>query len=287
MAESFSHKWGQIVGDVIEVAILELLQGIADEFKLYLDYKKDRKARSGKKVGWKDRYGNTHDLDYVLERGGTETTVGVPVAFVETAWRRYTKHSRNKAQEIEGAIVPLAETYSQYHPFLGIVLAGVFTKGSIAQLISRGFSLIYFPYESVLKAFTVVGVDASFREDTPEIKFRKKIDQFRRLSQQQIAEIRRQLLRIEKAQIERFVRELRKSLSRRIIGIVVNILHGKPKELSNVHAAIKYIQTYGDVKTAHPILKYELYVRYNNGDTIHAMFDNKIESVRFLKIFSP
>lgn len=166
MAQSFSHKWGQIIGDLIEGTILELLQAVADEFKLYLDYKKPRKARPGKKVAWKDRYGNTHDLDYVLERGGTETAVGVPAAFVEIAWRRYTKHSRNKAQELEGAVVPLADTYSHLHPFLGIVLAGVFTKGSINQLRSRGFSLVYFPYESVLKAFSLVGIDASFDEDT-------------------------------------------------------------------------------------------------------------------------
>ena len=46
--------------------------------------------------------------DYVLERGGTDTVRGLPAAFIETAWRRYTKHSRNKAQEIQGAVLALA-----------------------------------------------------------------------------------------------------------------------------------------------------------------------------------
>ena len=45
--------------------------------------------------------GNVHDLDYVFEQGGTEATIGQPKAFIEIAWRRYTKHSRNKAQEIQ------------------------------------------------------------------------------------------------------------------------------------------------------------------------------------------
>jgi len=40
-------------------------------------------------------------------RGGTEGTLGVPIAFIESAWRRYTRHSNNKvshstARETEG-----------------------------------------------------------------------------------------------------------------------------------------------------------------------------------------
>jgi len=46
--------------------------------------------------------------DHVLERGGTDAMRGVPAAFIETGWRRCTKHSRNKAQEIQGAVLALA-----------------------------------------------------------------------------------------------------------------------------------------------------------------------------------
>ena len=251
-----------------------------------MDYKKVRKARRGKKVTWKDRYANTHDLDYVLERGGTETAVGVPAAFIEIAWRRYTKHSRNKAQEIEGAIVPLADTYSHLHPFLGIVLAGVFTKGSIDQLRSRGFSLVHFPYESALKAFSSVDIDASYDEDTPESALRRKVVQFRRLSTTQLARVTSRLLQTEKAQIDRFFQELRRSLSRRVVGITVSVLHGQPREVPSIQDAIEYIERYRVNGASQPILKYELHVRYNNGDVIHAVFDGKMEAVNFLKTFS-
>ena len=87
---------------------------------------------------------NSHDLDFVLERGGTPDKIGMPVAFIETAWRRYTKHSRNKAQEIQGALEPLAETYRHLAPFKGAVLAGVFTEGALTQLRSLGFTVLYF-----------------------------------------------------------------------------------------------------------------------------------------------
>lgn len=75
-----------------------------------------------RKVAWIDGQGNTHDLDYVFELGGSDEQIGSPRAFIEAAWRRYTKHSRNKAQEIQGAILPLAERFHDCHPFLGAVL---------------------------------------------------------------------------------------------------------------------------------------------------------------------
>jgi hypothetical protein len=132
MAQSPAHRFGQIIGEMLERAIAPVLQAIADEFGLFLDSKGERKARGTKrKVEWVDGKGNVHDLDFVIESGGSEEQVGSPLAFVEIAWRRYTKHSRNKAQEIHGAIIPLAERYSRYRPFLGVVLGGVFTEGSV------------------------------------------------------------------------------------------------------------------------------------------------------------
>lgn len=76
---------------------------LATEHNLYLDYQKERAARKGKgnnragkeplkKVTWEDKYGNVHDLDYVLESGGTEEVIGSPRAFIEAAWRRSTRH---------------------------------------------------------------------------------------------------------------------------------------------------------------------------------------------------
>src|SRR5687768_7495066 len=119
MARSPAHKFGQILGTVLEEAIHPLLQSFAEQHDLYLDSKGPRSCRPGVKCSWVDLNGNSHDLDFVLERGGSRDQVGTPVAFVETAWRRYTKHSRNKVQEIQGAIEPLAETHRNVGPFKG------------------------------------------------------------------------------------------------------------------------------------------------------------------------
>ena len=167
MAISPAHRFGQMIGEVLEMTIEPVLNDFATEYGLYLDKKGPRPIRAGAKVSWTDLNGNQHDLDFVLERGGTPEKQGIPVAFIEAAWRRYTKHSRNKAQEIQGAIIPLSETHKNHHPFKGAVLAGVFTAGAITQLKSLGFSVAYFTYESVVEAFSVVGIDARSNEKTP------------------------------------------------------------------------------------------------------------------------
>ncbi len=286
MAVSYSHKWGQIIGDVLEFAIRQFLQKIASEHNLYLDYKKSRKARPGKKVSWQDKYGNSHDLDYVIERGGTENTLGLPVAFIEIAWRRYTKHSRNKAQEIEGAIVPLSQTYNHLHPFLGIILAGEFTSGSLSQLKSKGFTVLYLDYASIIKAFNAAGIVASFNEDTPENEFKKKIKKWKTFGTKDIQKIVIKLLNIKAGGINTFRQELIRSIARKVTSITVLALHGCAVKLNTIQNAIEYINEYKDKEPCeNPVLKYEIDIKYSNGDNIHAIFQNKKESVIFLKSF--
>lgn len=286
MAESFSHKWGQIIGDLIELVIKDFLDRIAKENKLYLDYKHPRKARAGLKVTWMDRYGNKHDLDYVLERGGTEAALGLPAAFIEIAWRRYTKHSRNKAQEIEGAIIPLSQTYDHLHPFLGIVVAGDFTTSSLTQLRSKGFTVLHLPYQKVVDAFATVGIDASFTEVTEEKKFEAKISKWGRLTAKDVAKIKLKLVESEKNHIDHFFQELLNSLSRKVLSVTVIALHGEPLNILSVQKAIEYIQNYKDLEIcSKSVLKYEIDIKYNNGDIIHAIFQNKTEAIKFLKSF--
>lgn len=287
MAESFSHKWGQIIGNLTQEFIREKLQEVADEHGLYLDYQRERKARAGKKVSWKDRYANSHDLDYVFERGGTEDTRGLPAAFIETAWRRYTKHSRNKVQEIEGALAPLADTYSHLYPFLGAILAGEFTPGSLKQLQSKGFELLYLKYNSIVMAFTSVGIDASFNESTPEAEFQNKIAKWNTLSTQDIAKIKSQLLILEKAGIDNFINALLQSLSRRVAGVTVTVLHGQLQQIATIEQAIEYVHNYQESQPSPaPASKYEINIRYNNGDVIHAVLQNKAEAIKFLMTFA-
>lgn len=283
MAESLAHKFGQVIGNVLEAAIEPSLQKFADGHSLYLDKKGSRKARKGQKVTWTDLYGNAHDLDFVLEHSGTENAIGAPVAFIETAWRRYTKHSRNKAQEIQGAIQVLALTHKYSCPFTGAILAGVFTEGALNQLKSLGFHVLFFPYDLIVKAFRAVGVDASFDEDTPEKEFRKKLKQWEALDQKAKSSVTAYLVRKNKKEIAAFFEALSKTVTRHIEKIIVIPLHGQETVCSSVAEAITFLSSYGSTSVHGKIYKYEIHIRYNSGDKITAEFADKTGALDFLK----
>lgn len=287
MAKSPAHRWGQIIGDVLEEAFRPVVQQVANAYGLYLDYKRKRAARTSLTVSWTDQYGNAHLLDYVLERGGTETKLGLPVAFIETAFRRYTKHSKNKAQEIEGAIVPLADTYSYLHPFRGAILAGVFTGNSLTQLRSRGFDIIYIPYEDVLRAFNTVGIDASCEEETTDVDFQEKVDQWANLSAGERSKVSVALVQLATTQTATFVDALNRKLARQIQSVTVTVLHGRAQDLTTVAAAIEYIESYSATAvTDAPALKFEIQVRYNNGDVVGGIFHDRADAIAYLKKFT-
>ncbi|MBI3611134.1 MAG: DNA methylase [Nitrospirae bacterium] len=282
MAESLAHTFGQIIGNVLEEAVEPALRKFAGDHGLLLDKKGHRNARKGKKVTWTDIYGNSHDLDFVLERGGTEKTIGTPVAFIETAWRRYTKHSRNKAQEIQGAIQALALTHKYSHPFIGTILAGVFTDGALTQLKSLGFHVLYFPYKSILTAFKSVGVDADFNENTPEKEFRRKLRQWKSISKKIKRSIAKCLIDLHKADIQAFFDALEKSIARKIAKITIIPLHGRESEHRTVETAIEFLTSYKATNMEAGVYKFEIYIRYSNGDRITAEFTDKNAAVEFL-----
>ncbi len=281
MAESLSHKFGQIIGSLLELAIEPHLQKFANQNKLFLDKKGIRLTRSGKKLSWTDAKENVHDLDFVLERGGTNEVLGIPVAFIETAWRRYTKHSRNKAQEIQGAILPLAEKYKNVSPFMGVVLAGVFTKGALVQLQSSGFCVLYFSYDTVVRAFRKFGINAEFDEQTTENDFSEKIASWNKLTNK--PDIAKELLRLNKKESIEFFNSLKESISRFIERVVILPLHGQELISNSVIEAIDFLEKYSEDKPVSILVKYEIIVKYNTGDRIEASFKNRKDSIRFLE----
>lgn len=287
MAQSPAHRFGQIIGEVLEEAILPVLEEFARSHGLYLDKKGSRPARRGKKCSWVDLNSNSHDLDFVLERGGTPQKIGMPAAFIETAWRRYTKHSRNKAQEIQGAIEPLALTHHNSGPFKGAVLAGVFTKTALNQLRSLGFTLVYLSCETVVSVFRQFGIDAAYDEDTPDDEFQAKVDAFQSLSAAKKRKLSAALVKSRQSDVDQFMQSLSVSVSRQVERIVILVLHGQAHESLTVEEAIQFIKKYEDRGGKKLIERYEIEVRYSNGDTIRGSFHDKVSAIEFLKNYQP
>ena len=288
MAESPAHKFGQIIGNLLEAVVGSLLLEYCEKNNLYLDKVGSRSVRKGKKVSWMDKYGNTHDLDFVIEKNGTDKKIGKPVAFIESAWRRYTKHSRNKAQEIQGALLPLAETYRESNPFLGVILAGVFTDGALSQLKSHGFSVLYFEYDKLLKSFSEISLDIFFDETTSFDLIKKKIKHLNRLSKVQHRVVVQSLIKENQKEINSFFKQIDSHIFRQVRSVKMLSVYGQWQNYRDIKGAIKAIEKPSLLPPPDKMkfIKFEIIISFNNNDKVECQFSCRVEALRFLRFFS-
>lgn len=283
MAKSPAHTFGQEIGNLFEEVITPALQEICESRGLFLDKKGLRgEARPGRKVTWQDQFGNSHDLDFVIERNGTPDKLGVPVAFIESAWRRYTKHSKNKAQEIQGAVLSVVEKHRLNGPITAVLLAGEFTEPSIQQLRSLGFHILYIPYEGIIKAFDAVGIDARFDEDTKDSQVKKKLDALRKLDLRQRKALCDALFATNRGAINSFIVGLERALDRSIKRVIVIPLFGTDHEFSTKEDAIDFLNSYKIEDRVSSFKKYEVLIEFSNGDKVDGVFSEKAQALRFI-----
>lgn len=286
MATSPSHQLGELIGDFFELSIIQYLNKIVSKKGYYLDYRHPRPARGNKReVIGVDHNGNKHKLDIVVEEGGSETVKGTPKAFIEMAWRRYVKHSKNKVQEIAGAILPLIETHAKDMPFYAAVLAGEFTENSLRQLRSQGFYVLYFNYEEICSLFDKVGLSIRWEEDTSASDLQKIVTEFQSFDDKQLARLRKYFFSTYDSQLKGLAKQLCDSLDAVISEVVVIPVHGNSKVLESVSEAAEFVMEYNEDGKV-PLLRYDITVRNSNGDNYTIECESKTKAVQFLNQYS-
>lgn len=178
-AASAGHQLGQLVGDWLEDHFTSpLLQRAATVLRLYLDHRRQGRACRGDKVLWRDEDGNSVAYDFVMELDGTNERLGVPVAFSETFWRRGSRHSKDKARDDSGKLMPMKDTYPTAQ-FAGIVAGGDFTKPAVQLVKSRGIDLLLIPKGKVVAAFAKHAVQIDYPDKLPEPQKAQLVAAFR------------------------------------------------------------------------------------------------------------
>ncbi|MCC0705233.1 DNA methylase [Clostridioides sp. ES-S-0049-02] len=284
MAKSNAHKFGQMIGDLLEVAIIDKLKPVCKEYNMYLDYQHMRKARNNKKkVRWEDEDGNKHDLDIVIEINGSEEKLGDPKAFIEMAWRRSTRHSKNKVQEIAGAVLPIVKKYNRLSPFYGAVLAGEFTSSSLHQLESQGFKVLYFDIGTIIQSFKLIGLEIEWDDNTDEDIIAEYIKFFNVVSSEDKDKLIEYIFKSNEEKLNQFIKSLKDCFLRKVERIRIFTLYGDIVEVDSIDKAIEYINNHDKENTKiDTLIGYEIYVKYNNGDKMEAEFKEKRDVLRFL-----
>jgi len=273
---------------MMEQAIYDMLRPVAREFSLYIDRQGPRVARGPrKKVTWFDDLGNKHDLDFVLERNGTPESIGAPSAFIESAWRRYTKHSVNKAGEIANALVPLRRTYRYDRPFLGALVAGEWTEGGINHMESQGISVLHLPMSTLVESFSAAGIDFYFDEQTSAAYMAHQVEQWKSLSHADQDKVVSALCMGAAGRFDTFLRRMREHLSRKVQRVLILPLRGRVHSVQSVAEALSLLSAMASSVDASPelteLVRIEVQVRYSNYDEIDATFSSLQEAFLWLE----
>jgi hypothetical protein len=195
--------------------------------------------------------------------------------------------ARKRSSEMQGAILPLAETYSDCHPFLGVVLAGRFTGGSLTQLTSHGFHIPFYLYENIVDLFSGVGIDAHYDEDTPDADLQAMVDAVAALSHSDQDRLAAAFRDVRQDALNVFIEGLRTVLNRSIELVYILPLHGNATEVLSVEDAIAFISGYDEFTNMGPFIRFEVNVQYTNGNEIKGKFNDKATAIEFLRTLVP
>ena len=179
IASSSGHKLGQLVGDWWEeFVVLPLLNEIAKELDLYLDHRfRERNSREGSKIIWEDENGNKVDYDFVLELNGSDNKEGIPVGFVEVFWRRGARHSKDKARDDSGKLMPMRQTYPTAR-YLGVAACGSLTEPAREYIKLRDIDLFYVPKSKIIEAFSKNELTIDYPDKLSEEEKAKLAEEF-------------------------------------------------------------------------------------------------------------
>ncbi len=170
---SSGHKLGQIIGDWYEEYFaLPILGEVAEELGLYIDSRFLKRDCRGEKIIWTDLEGNDVDYDFVFELNGNNEERGALVAAFETFWRRGSRHSKDKARDDTGKLMPLKHTYPTTR-YLGIISAGDFTGPAKELVHSRGVDLFYVEKANIISAWRNNGVIIDYHDKADEAEKHK------------------------------------------------------------------------------------------------------------------
>ncbi len=280
------HRLGQMIGDFFEDFFADDLTALSTRLGFYCDKRGPRPARGNStRIVWRDSRGNDHALDYVIEKDGSSTKKGQPIAFVEFAWRRYTKHSRNKSGEIASALLPLRETYPSCR-FTGAILAGEYTAGGKNQLSSHGIAVLHIPFKVLVRSFNTKGIDLEYAEEAPNDEKQWIVGKWDSLSTGDINEIRQHLRKSIEAEYLAFTRQLEAALSQTVDVIHILPLYGSELVLTTTPESIRSLEDFVENAPSNsPFAKYEIQVRFTNGDRIDGAFQFKTQALSFLATF--
>lgn len=93
------------------------------------------------------------------------------------------------------------------------------------------------------------------------------------------------MLDINHNDVQSFMDSLAAAVARQIESIVILPLHGSSHEVTSVEDAVRFIESYNEHESPSRFERYEIQIRFNNGNEIRGRFNDKASAIEFLQIY--
>lgn len=281
---SAGHRLGQLIGDWWEEYLaLPLLNEVAGSLELYLDCRFNSRTCRGEKIDWPDEDGNNVDYDFVLELDGTSEKRGIPVAFLETFWRRGARHSKDKARDDSGKLSPMRNTYPTAR-FLGILALGDFTAPAKQYVTNRDIKLLCIPKEKAISAFRAHNLTIDYPDKLPESDKLRLVEDFQSLftdqTKKSVADKLRELVGL--ASFRAYQNDFSAVLSALPQEIkIVRSQHGYPVVFASIREAAEFLNA-PTFRDEIDVTTYRYSVQYSDGTE----FERELSSVEDIRVLN-
>ena len=152
---------------------------------------------------------------------------------------------------------------------------------------SNGIQVLYIPYELIVDCFKIKDIDLDYAEDAPDSDKTNLILKFNSLSCHDITDIESCIKSNSGDVYANFMDKLKDALFRKPDSIIIVPLFGKGKEFNIISDAIDYVDTFSEEQNVdNPFCKFEVYIRFGNGDKIDCSLENKERLILFLEKFN-
>jgi hypothetical protein len=186
---------------------------------------------------------------------------------------------------MQAAIEPLLRQHSEAKPFAGAIVGGQWTATSLAQMASVGFTVLHLPYAEIVDAFSRVGINIATEEHTKLAQLQAMVDRYDALDAAGLTALGNALRACAPAEFARFRAVLAAMVVRNVERVTVLQLHGHADDFATADDAIEAIEQYSP-RADEPHVRWEITVRFANGDRIEAQFAEEQRAVDFLHTFA-
>jgi hypothetical protein len=233
---------GEAIGAEMESALNVFLDTLSSGLGYHFVSKGVRNTKAGtiqKKLLLSDKFGTDYNIDSVIANEKMQ-----PIILVESKYIRYKKHNRDKGSWVCTAHPALRRRYTSIRSSVA-VLAGSWSKSSLAMMKSYDINFFIIPFEKICEFLSAHDIDFNWGE-----KDRKKAVhawiKYTKLTEAEQAKIGQNMIDLVKDELEKLVKSILDDTIERKVDKVSLELHSnigevKIYEFENVDEAIRFL----------------------------------------------